>query len=81
MKNIDNISFEDAMAILEESVNKLEQGELTLDESLNIYEEAIKLVSVCNQRLDSAKQRVQLLTETTEGIFTQTYNTGSNDEA
>ena len=81
MKNIDNISFEDAMAILEESVNKLEQGELTLDESLKIYEEAIKLVSVCNQRLDSAKQRVQLLTETTEGIFTQTYYSGSNDEA
>ena len=81
MKNIDNISFEDAMAILEESVNKLEQGELTLDESLKIYEEAIKLVSVCNQRLDSAKQRVQLLTETTEGIFTQTYYSSSNDEA
>lgn len=64
------IKFEEAFAALEESVKKLESSELTLDESISSFEEAMRLVKICNQRLESAEERVRILTEGADGTVT-----------
>jgi exodeoxyribonuclease VII small subunit len=53
--------FEDALAKLEEIVRKMEQGELTLDESLASFEEGIRLARLCSRKLDEAERRVEIL--------------------
>ncbi len=57
------ISFEKALLGLEDIVKKLESGNLPLDESLDLYEEAIALVKICNERLENAEARVRMLTD------------------
>ena len=61
-------SFEEAFTSLENIVEKMESGELSLDESLASFEEAIKLVKFCNSELDQAEQKVKILTEGADGI-------------
>ena len=65
---MENITFETALAALEDIVKKLELGTLSLEESLKAYEEGIALVRVCTERLESAKQRVSVLSEGADGI-------------
>ena len=65
-----NVKFEDAMIKLEGEVKKLESGSLTLDESIAAFEEAVKLIGVCNKQLENAERRVRLLTEGTDGSVT-----------
>ena len=67
---MENISFETALAALEDIVKKLELGTLPLEESLKAYEEGIALVRVCNERLEDAKARVSILSCGPDGIVT-----------
>ena len=64
------ITFEEAMLSLEDIVKKLESGGLSLDESLSSFEEAVKLVRFCNDKLESAEQRVRILVEGEDGSVT-----------
>lgn len=68
MKN--DMKFEEAIASLEDIVKKLESNSFTLDESLGAFEEAVKLVKLCNRRLEDAEARVRILTEGDDGIIT-----------
>ena len=61
------LSFEQSMSRLEEIVGKLEQGTCGLDESLKLFEEGAKLVGSCNQMLDQAEQKVDLLLNANTG--------------
>ena len=61
------ISFEEAFSILEDKVKQLENGNMTLDESLTAFEEAIKIVKVCNDRLDAAEGKIRILTASPDG--------------
>lgn len=54
-------SFEQAMGRLEEIVTRLERGECELDESLKLFEEGAKLARICNDMLDKAEQKVNIL--------------------
>lgn len=65
-----NMKFEDAMIELESKVKKLESGSLTLDESITVFEEAVKLIRVCNKQLENAERRVRMLTEGNDGSVT-----------
>ena len=65
-----NTKFEDAMMELENKVKKLESGSLTLDESITAFEEAVKLIRVCNKQLENAERRVRMLTEVNDGSVT-----------
>ena len=65
MKN--TLTFEKAMLSLEDIVKKLESGGLSLDESLQSFEEAIKLVRFCNEKLEAAEQKVRILVEGEDG--------------
>ncbi|MCQ1529832.1 exodeoxyribonuclease VII small subunit [Lutispora saccharofermentans] len=52
------LSFEKAMKRLEEIVNCLENGNLTLDEALEAYNEGIKLSFYCNKKLEEAEGKI-----------------------
>ncbi len=54
-------TFERAMGRLEEIVSKLEQGDCDLDQSLKLFEEGAKLAAQCEEQLDQAEQKVNLL--------------------
>lgn len=56
-----NPSFEQIFEELEATVQKLEAGNLTLDESLALYERGMQLAKECNERLDRAELRLQEL--------------------
>ncbi|WP_020409328.1 exodeoxyribonuclease VII small subunit [Hahella ganghwensis] len=56
-------TFEDSLARLEELVNKLEQGELNLEDALVAFEEGVQLTRQCQQALKNAEQRVTQLVE------------------
>jgi len=60
-------SFEQSMARLEEIVATLEQGDLSLDESLRRYEEGIRVLRQCEAFLKNAEQRVKILLEDQDG--------------
>ena len=68
MKN--NVTFEESMRALDEAVSKLESGSLTLDESLATFEEAVKLIKVCNEKINSAEQKVKMLIQNADGSVT-----------
>ncbi len=54
-------SFEEAVARLDEIVQRLETGNIALEESLNLFEEGIGLAKYCSARLDAAEGRLQVL--------------------
>lgn len=58
-----SLSFEHALSELESLVDRLEQGELTLEAALADFERGIGLSRACQQAIDAAEQRVRILTE------------------
>lgn len=66
------MTFEAAMARLEEIVRMLENGSAPLDQSLALFEEGVALVKLCNSRLDAAEQKVKVLTRADDGSLTET---------
>ena len=65
------LTFEQAMARLEEIVARLEAGEQTLDQSLALSEAGAKLMQQCASALDKAEQKVKKLRLTAEGEVTE----------
>ena len=55
------MSFEKKLTRLEEIVQKMESGEMSLDESLKLFEEGVKLSRDCNKELSQAEQKVKKL--------------------
>lgn len=60
-------SFESSMLELEEIVTQLEHGDISLDDSLKLFEKGIKLAASCQKKLDEAEKKVKILTEETDG--------------
>lgn len=60
-------SFETALKKLEEVVEKLESGEVSLDQSLKLFEQGITLVRQCSKRLDEVERKVQVLVSDEQG--------------
>ena len=67
MKKNESISFEEAMARLEEIVRLLESGSGELESSLSAFEEGIALVKYCNDKLEKAEQKVRILMQNEAG--------------
>lgn len=72
------MSFEEALAELEGIVEKLEKGQLSLDESLMLFEKGIKLVRECNDRLKNAQQKVEKLIEENGEFRTEKFEMEGN---
>lgn len=60
-------AFEDKLKSLEQVVEKLERGDLTLEESVNLFEEGIKLSDDCKKELEVAEGKIQILVERNNG--------------
>ena len=60
-------SFEAALARLEQIVQRLEKGELPLEESLVLYEEGIRLSRLCHAKLEEAEGKIELLMKDARG--------------
>ena len=59
--------FEDSLKKLESIVAQLEQGELTLEDSLKLFEEGVGLSTACKQELDAAEGKVEVLVKQRDG--------------
>ena len=60
-KQADEVAFEEALSELESLVERLEEGELSLEESIKTYERGVALGRSALKALDAAEQRVQVL--------------------
>lgn len=60
-------NFEGSLAALEKIVRELEQGDLPLEESLRLFEEGVTLSRECQERLNQAERRIEVLLRDTEG--------------
>lgn len=57
------IKFEDALSRLEEIVSCFEGEELSLEKSLKLFEEGVKLSKYCQDKLDEASKKIEILTK------------------
>ena len=64
-----HFSFEMAYKRLEEILEHLNVGEVALEKSLELYEEADSLITICNEKLNSAEQKIQTLIKNRNGTF------------
>ncbi len=58
-ENIENLSFEDALARLENIVRELETGRIKLDDAVSAYEQAVALKKLCSDKLAAAALKVE----------------------
>lgn len=65
-------SFEESIARLEAIVKLLESGEASLDESINLYSEGVKLIGECNKKLDETERKIKLLSVGMDGEILET---------
>ncbi|GGD66392.1 exodeoxyribonuclease VII small subunit [Croceicoccus mobilis] len=70
--DISQLSYEQALAALEDVVRKLESGEAALDESIALYERGEHLRKHCQARLDAAQARIEAIVADAEGRATGT---------
>ncbi len=75
------MSFEESLLELENIVEKLENGQLSLDESLVLFERGIKLVKECNTRLKNAQQKVEKLIESSDELKSEPFEVQSDERA
>jgi len=59
--DIEQLGFEEALQALEAAVRQLEDGNLTLEQSIAVYERGMRLARRCSQALDAAELQVQQL--------------------
>ncbi len=60
-KELETLSFEEALSELESVVHQLETGRVKLDEAVTAYERGVKLKNFCEEKLKSAKSKIDLL--------------------
>lgn len=70
-ENKNPIDFEATLAELETLIQRMEQGELSLESSLQEFERGVALTRLCQQALSQAQQRVSVLTEDGETEFSK----------
>ena len=63
----DNFNFETSLQQLEQLVQQMEQGNLSLEESMQAFEKGVALTRECQNALDKAEQKVQVLMQDSSG--------------
>lgn len=69
-----NVTFEEALEELEQIVERLEGGQLSLDEAIRSFEQGISLVKLCGRRLQQAEKKIDRLSQQAEEIFPSSEN-------
>lgn len=73
-----SMNFEASLAELEALVDRLEGGELSLEESLAAFEKGIELTRLCQKSLREAEQKVEMLTEKNGELVSEPFQPGEN---
>jgi len=60
-KKLENLSFEEALAELDTIVQQLEQGELSLEDAMRVFERGLSLSQISQTKLQDAEQKIQML--------------------
>lgn len=79
-KKTNSINFEKTLAELEQLVEKMEKGDLSLEESLKYFERGILLTKACQQALSEAEQKVSILLGKDGKSELQSFNADDNNE-
>jgi exodeoxyribonuclease VII small subunit len=66
-------TFEEALELLEDSVERLESGDLKLEDALSVFEEGVSASRLCSKLLDQTRKRVQVLAAEEDGEFTLSF--------
>jgi exodeoxyribonuclease VII small subunit len=66
-KDSQELKFEEAIADLEQVVEQLESGDLSLEDSMAAFEKGVGLVRYCNQKLSEVEKKVELLVKDKQG--------------
>jgi exodeoxyribonuclease VII small subunit len=74
------VDFEQSLSALEALVNRMEKGDLTLEESLQTFETGIQLTRECQSRLAEAEQQVQKLVEEQGELRLEAFATDETDD-
>ena len=73
---MDELTFEQALARLEEIVRQMEEGEVALEQSLSLFEEGVSMSKLCANKLQQAEQRVVKLIADADGtLHDESYET------
>ena len=85
MSSDNSRSFESSLEELERIVRELEQGELPLERSLELFEQGVKLSRECQDRLNQAERRIEILMRDSQGRsvarpFESETGNGGNEE-
>lgn len=67
LKSNDNLSFEEALAELEEIVKQIDTGQESLESAINSFERGIFLKNYCEKRLKEARLKIEKITKSAEG--------------
>jgi exodeoxyribonuclease VII small subunit len=78
-QNTESMPFEAALEQLQQTVKRLESGELSLEDALKSFEQGVRLTRICQQQLATAEQRIEILTQAgADGkVELQPFNPGS----
>jgi len=80
-KDQQNKKFEAALEELEQVVEQLESGDLSLEDSLAAFEKGVGLVKLCNQKLTEVEKKVELLVKDKEGkLQLKPFETGAEED-
>lgn len=79
-KKKNDFNFEDSMNNLEKIVEKMESGDLSLEESLQHFEEGIALTRHCQKALDEAEQKVKILMEKDGKTILENFNNNGKED-
>ncbi len=71
--------FEEALERLEKIVKKMEEGDMTLEKSLEAFEEGVKLSRFCSKKLDEAERKVEILLKDDEGVDIKPFTGGEEN--
>lgn len=73
------INFEDNINELENIVGQLEKNDISLDESLKLFERGVKLSAQCNKLLDEAEQKVNVLVKKDGALTAEKFTLGDDE--
>lgn len=72
-KNDENVTFEEKLKQLENIVQELESGKLNLEESVKTFEFGMKLSKECNEMLQNAEKKINILINTENGMTEESF--------
>lgn len=61
------LKFEDAVKRLEEIAESMEKNDLSLEDSIKLFQEGVELAAICNKKLDEAERKINVLVKGTDG--------------